>query len=82
MEDVSSVGAFEAKTHLSALLDRVEKGEEIIITKHGKAVARLIPAERNARNSINAAMERLMELRSSAKLDGLSWRDLRDEGRR
>jgi prevent-host-death family protein len=40
-----TVGAFEAKTHLAALLDRVERGEEITITRRGRAVARLVPAE-------------------------------------
>ncbi len=40
----TSVGAFEAKTHLSELLNRVEKGEEVTITKHGRPVARLVPA--------------------------------------
>jgi prevent-host-death family protein len=43
-----SVGAFEAKTHLSSLLERVEMGEEITITKHGRPVARLVPAETQA----------------------------------
>ncbi|MCF8527641.1 MAG: type II toxin-antitoxin system Phd/YefM family antitoxin [Candidatus Nanopelagicales bacterium] len=43
-----TVGAFEAKTHLSSLLDRVEMGEEITITKHGRPVARLVPAEAHA----------------------------------
>ena len=38
-----SVGAYDAKTRLSELLDRVEKGEQIVITRHGKPVARLIP---------------------------------------
>ena len=38
-----SVGAFEAKTHLSTLLDRVADGEEVIITRHGKPVAKLVP---------------------------------------
>jgi len=39
----TTVGAFEAKTHLSELLQRVEHGEQITITKHGRVVARLIP---------------------------------------
>ncbi len=41
------VGAFEAKNKLSALLDRVEQGEEIIITRHGRPVARLVPSLRD-----------------------------------
>ena len=40
-----TVGTFEAKAHLSALLERVERGEEITITRHGRAVARLVPVE-------------------------------------
>jgi prevent-host-death family protein len=41
-----TVGVFEAKTHLSSLLDRVAEGEEVVITKHGKPVARLVSAVR------------------------------------
>lgn len=41
---MSTVGSFEAKTKLAELLDRVESGETITITRHGKAVAKLIPA--------------------------------------
>ena len=45
-----TLGAFEAKTRLSSLLDRVADGEEVVITKHGKPVAKLVPAERERRN--------------------------------
>ncbi|MGZ5950386.1 MAG: type II toxin-antitoxin system Phd/YefM family antitoxin, partial [Isosphaeraceae bacterium] len=41
---MESVGSFEAKTHLPQLLERVAQGEEFTITKHGKPVARLVPA--------------------------------------
>ncbi len=41
---MTEIGAFEAKNTLSALLERVEQGEEIVITRHGKPVARLVPA--------------------------------------
>lgn len=44
----ATVGAFEAKTHLSALLQRVEAGEQITITKHGRAIARLVPVTESA----------------------------------
>lgn len=40
-----SVGAFEAKTHLSELLQRVERGERVTITKHGRPVAQLVPVD-------------------------------------
>ncbi|HEU0155869.1 MAG TPA: type II toxin-antitoxin system prevent-host-death family antitoxin [Stellaceae bacterium] len=76
-----SVGAFEAKTHLSALLDRVAAGEEVLITKHGKPVARLAPVHQIDRARANHAFERLKELRKGTTLDGLSWKELRDEGR-
>ncbi|MGH6916920.1 MAG: type II toxin-antitoxin system Phd/YefM family antitoxin [Geminicoccaceae bacterium] len=76
------VGAFEAKTHLSALLDRVAKGEEIVITKHGRPVARLVPAASADREAVGAIIARIKALRVGQTLGGLSWKDLRDEGRR
>lgn len=45
-----TVGAFEAKTHLSELLARVEGGEEVTITKHGRPVARLVPVSQSPSN--------------------------------
>jgi prevent-host-death family protein len=78
-----SVGAFEAKTHLSALLERVEKGESITITRHGRPVARLVPVETTAdREAVRRAAERLLELRKEVRLDGLDWKELRDAGRK
>ena len=44
---LTQMGSFEAKTHLSPLLDRVEKGERIEITRRGRAVARLVPVPRD-----------------------------------
>ena len=76
-----TVGAFEAKTHLSALLDRVEAGEEVVITKHGRPVARLIGARTIDRARANAAVEKLKAMRKGTMLGGLSWKALRDEGR-
>ncbi len=76
------VGTFEAKTHLSALLDKVSQGEEVIITRRGKAVARLVPADRAARVDVGETIERLLDLREEVTLDGLDWRGLRDAGRR
>lgn len=77
-----TVGAFEAKTQLSSLLDRVAAGEEVIITKHGKAVARLIGVQAVDRERAREAVEKLKSLRKSTALGGLSWKALRDEGRR
>ncbi len=77
-----SVGAFAAKTHLSALLERVARGEEVLITRHGKAVARLVPADAAAPVDHAALVARLKAARREALLGGLDWRELRDAGRR
>jgi prevent-host-death family protein len=76
------VGAFEAKTHLSSLLDRVAGGEEVVITKHGKPVARVVSAAHIDRERVNDAYEKLKLLRKGTTLGGLSWQELRDAGRR
>ncbi len=76
-----TVGAFEAKTHLSALLDQVAAGEEVVITKHGKPVARLVAAHHADRARAIAAFEKLKSLRKGTTLGDLSWKELRDEGR-
>ncbi|KUL97428.1 hypothetical protein DK26_00165 [Bosea sp. WAO] len=81
-----TVGAFEAKTKLSELLDRVERGEEVVITRHGKPVARLVsqaPASAGARD----IREEIMALREKLRAEGVSFpREeiiaLRDMGRR
>jgi len=77
-----TVGAFEAKTHLSALLDRVAGGEEVVRTQLGKPVARLVSAVHTDRTRVNEAFERLKALRKGTTLGDLSWKALRDEGRR
>lgn len=77
-----SVGAFEAKTHFSALLEQVEKGEHIIITKHGHPVARLIPEGGADREQAKEAIKRIKEFSRKHSLGGLDWKTLRDEGKR
>lgn len=76
------VGAFAAKTHLSSLLDKVARGEEVLITRRGVPVARLVSAERAQRTSTEGLIEELRALRSGSTLGGLDWKKLRDEGRR
>jgi prevent-host-death family protein len=79
----SHVGAYEAKTHLAALLERVEAGEEIVITRHGAPVARLAPINRiHTPDERREAISRIEQLRSQIDLGGLRIRDLIDEGRR
>ncbi len=77
-----TMGAFEAKTHLSTLLDRVAAGEEVVITKHGRPVARLVGAQHIDRVRASEAFEKLKTLRKGTTLGGISWKELRDEGRR
>jgi prevent-host-death family protein len=76
------IGAFEAKTHLSSLLERVAAGEEVVITKHGRPLARLVSATDLEQAQREDAFERLKQVRKGATLGGLSWQALRDEGRR
>ena len=79
----NTVGAYEAKTHLSELLEKVEAGEEITITKHGAPVAKLVPIKKEASTEERiAAIERIRELSSGLSLRGLKIKDLLSEGRR
>jgi prevent-host-death family protein len=79
---MASVGAFEAKTHFSSLLERVEKGEHIIITRHGKPVAKLVPATGIDAQVIDETIAQLKDFAKGQSLGGLSVRELREEGRR
>jgi len=78
----ATLGAYEAKTHLSSLLDRVAQGEEFTITKHGVPVARLVPVGSRSRGSVRQTIEAIRELRKGNRLNGLKIRDLIEEGRR
>jgi prevent-host-death family protein len=76
------IGAFEAKNKLSALLERVERGEEILITRRGKPVAKLVPAVSKAsRAAAREAAERILERSRSVTLGELNIKDLIAEGR-
>ncbi len=77
----SEIGAYEAKTHLPALLKRVERGEQFIITKHGRAIARLVPIGRSGPDRRREAVERLMEF-SKGRVLGVPVKQLIEEGRR
>lgn len=66
------VGIFEAKTNLSSLVDQVEKGQEIVITRHGKPVARLVRAEdRHSAEAIARRRQAIAEIREMARKRGL-----------
>lgn len=79
---MQSIGAFQAKTHFSSLLEKVEKGEQVIITKRGLAVARIIPFKKNDNEQRRQAILKLKEFSKQNTLGNLDWKTLRDEGRR
>ncbi|MDQ2845604.1 MAG: type II toxin-antitoxin system prevent-host-death family antitoxin [Actinomycetota bacterium] len=76
----SSVGAYEAKTHLPRLLDQVERGDSVTITKHGREVARLVPV--GSRSTPESVIAALRNARSGIRLDGESVREMVEQGRR
>jgi len=82
---VREIGAFEAKNKLGQLLDLVEQGEEITITRHGREVARLVPIRSlRSREEARAAIRRIRERAERCKLgrfDWAEWKSYRDTGR-
>lgn len=87
---MASVTAYEAKTRFGKLLERVARGEEVVITKHEKPVARLVPEGRATLQSIREAVSKLRELRSriaeriggESKLNFEDFKSAVEEGRR
>ena len=78
---MKTVGAYEAKTHLPKLLERVAEGEKITITKHGVPVATLQPADSAKNKPVHETIEQLKEFRSRHSLGRLSLKEMIDEGR-
>ncbi len=82
---MQEVGAYEAKNTLGTLLDRVERGEEIVITRHGRPVARLVPNSGGInREQAQAAALRIRERARALRLGRFDWETLkaeRDAGR-
>lgn len=76
-----TVGAFEAKTHFSALLERVLQGEKILITKHGQVVAKLVPMTGLDKQETEDTIQNILSFQNSHTL-ALDWKKLRDEGRK
>ena len=81
---MTEIGAFEAKNKLSELLDRVERGERVVITRRGKPVAELVPPA--ATRDVQKAREAARRIRERAsqfggKFDWPEWKKYRDEGR-
>ena len=77
------VGAYHAKTHLAELLDRIEAGESVMITRHGRPVARLAPPEIESPLTFDQAVGELRAFRDSHLLGTqLTVKQLIREGRR
>lgn len=83
---MTEIGAFEAKNKLSALLDRVARGDEVVITRRGRPVAKLVPIDAGRDDTrTKSAVEGLRAIAAGLNLgpfDWDSWKELRDAGRR
>lgn len=79
---MKTIGAFEAKNRLSELLEAAENGEEIMITKHGRPIAKLVPVAGFDRAKAREAAEWLIRTRKERSLGGLKIKDLINEGRK
>jgi prevent-host-death family protein len=76
------IGAFEAKNKLGTLLDWVESGDEVLITRHGRPVARLVPAQaRFDRAKAQQTARHLLDASRGITLGGIKIQDLVSEGR-
>ncbi|MGQ0624695.1 MAG: type II toxin-antitoxin system Phd/YefM family antitoxin [Sporichthyaceae bacterium] len=78
---MTTVGAYEAKTHLPRLLEAVERGDSITITRHGREIARLVPAASTTVRPA-AAIAALRAARRGVLRGEISVKDMVDEGRR
>lgn len=79
---MDTIGTQEVRAKLSHLLEKVEKGEKIVITKRGKAVAMLTPFTSEQDTHIESVIQSIREGRKNIKLRGLSLKQMIDEGRR
>ena len=76
------VGAYEAKAHLSSLLDEVEAGNSVTITRHGVPTAMLVPVPGGRQLTVREAVDRMLAERKGRSLGGINVRELIEEGRR
>jgi prevent-host-death family protein len=70
------IGSYHAKTHLPSLLERVEKGERFVITRHGKPVAELVPVAARSDAEIARAVAELRAVRARLAKRGVRMRDV------
>jgi prevent-host-death family protein len=82
MDATNTVGAYDAKTRFSELIERVAEGEEFTITRHGAPIARLVPVKKQSTpEERRKAIERMREIAARTRLGGLKIKDLINEGR-
>ena len=74
------VGAYEAKTNLSRLLERVERGERITLTRHGRPVAMLVPVDE--KRTPEEVVGDMRDFRRGRRLGSVGLREMVEEGRR
>ncbi|WP_425845707.1 type II toxin-antitoxin system Phd/YefM family antitoxin [Agrococcus sp. TSP3-2-1] len=79
---MTTIGAYEAKTHLPRLLAEVERGATVTITRHGRPVARLVPVSNAGSQSVEELVREMRDARAGRTLGGGGARDLIEEGRR
>jgi prevent-host-death family protein len=85
---MKAFGAFEGKNNFGKLLDLVEAGEEVVITRHGKPVARLVPNSDALPSKAERARAAAGRIRSRARTRNTGsfnweeWKKFRDEGRK
>jgi prevent-host-death family protein len=77
------IQASDAKARLPQLLDDVERGETLIITRHGRAIARIVPEVNRRQEEVDRALASIRELRKrTGKVPLKELRSARDEGRK
>lgn len=77
---MAEIGAYEAKTHLPQLLERVQKGERFLITKHGKPVAELVPVAVRNVELIRQAITELRTVRRGLARRGICLKNILQKG--
>ncbi len=77
-----TVGSYELKTHLAEVLDAVEHGQTVIVTRHGKPIARLTPNGEENRQRVKQATRSLRQFPRTRLPKGITVRSLIEEGRR
>jgi prevent-host-death family protein len=79
---MKQVGVYDAKTNLAKLLDEVERGETVTITRHGRPVAKLVPVTGANKRTVEETIQAIREFRRGRSLGGLNIKELIEEGRR